>query len=88
MVFGFLNQPEASYTDWQQTLGLQGIDVSPQAKEARMSAEAAALMGRFLEEMVAMGVSGQECHIPVLPSFDGVSLQDGTVLTLPDEWRG
>ena len=92
LVFGFLNQPEASYTDWQQTMELQGIHVSPQAIEERMTAEAAALMCRLLEEMVAMVVSGQECHIPVLQSFDGVYLQDGTVLTLPDElrdyWRG
>ncbi len=87
LVFGFLNQPEASYTDLQQTMELQGIHVSPQAIEERMTAEAAALMGRLLEEMVAMVVSGQECHIPVLQSFDGVYLQDGTVLTLPDELR-
>jgi hypothetical protein len=42
--------------------------------------------------MVAMVVSGQECPIPILQSFDGVYLQDGTVLTLPDDlrdhWRG
>ncbi len=92
LVFGFLNQPEASYTDWPQTMELQGIQVSPQAIEERMTAEAAALMGRFLEEMVAMVVSGQECHLPVLQSCDGVYLPDGTVLTLPDElrdsWRG
>jgi hypothetical protein len=92
LVFGFLNQPEASYTDLQQTMQLQGVDVSPQAIEERMTPQAAALMSRLLEEMVAMVVSGQECPIPVLQSFDGVYLQDGTVLTLPDElrdhWRG
>jgi hypothetical protein len=92
LVFGFLNQPEASYTDLQQTMELQGVHVSPQAIEERMTPEAAVLMGHLLEEMVAMVVSGQECHIPVLQSFDGVYLQDGTVLTLPnglrDHWRG
>lgn len=92
LVFGFLNEPEASYTDLQQTMELQGIHVSPQAIEERMTPEAAAFMGRLLEEMVAMVVSGQECPIPVLQSFHGVYLQDGTVLTLPDElreqWRG
>lgn len=92
LVFGFLNQPEASYTDLQQTMELQGVHVSPQAIEERMTPEAAALMGRLLEEMVAMVVSGQECFIPTLQSFSGVYLQDGTVLTLPDElqeqWRG
>lgn len=92
LVFGFLNQPEASYTDLQQTMELQGVHASPQAIEERMTPEAATLMGRLLEEMVAMVVSGQECHIPVLHSFSGVYLQDGTVLTLPDalrdQWRG
>ncbi len=92
LVFGFLNQPEASYTDLQQTMQMQGIDVSPQAIEERMTSQAAALMRRLLEEMVAMLVSGQECPIPVLKSFDGVYLQDGTIVTLPDElrdyWRG
>ena len=92
LVFGFLNQPEASSTDLQQTMELQGVHVSSQAIEERMTPQAAALMGRLLEEMVAMVVSGQECYIPILPSFSGVYLQDGTVLTLPDElreqWRG
>jgi hypothetical protein len=92
LVFGFLNQPEASYTDLQQTMALQGVQVSPQAIEERMTPQAAALMSRLLEEMVAMVVSGQECPIPILQSFDGVYLQDGTVLTLPDDlrdhWRG
>ena len=92
LVFGFLNQPEASYTDLQQMMELQGIHVSPQAIEERMTQEAAALMRRLLEEMVAMVESFQECHIPILQSFDGVYLQDGTILTLPDElqddWRG
>ena len=57
LVFGFLNQPEASYTDLQQTMELQGIHVSPQAIEERMTPEAAALMRRLLEEMVAVGAS-------------------------------
>src|SRR5258708_17452325 len=92
LVFGFLNQPEASYTDLQQMMELQGIDVSPQAIEERMTPQATALMRRLLEEMVAMVLSGQECSIPLLQSFNGVYLQDGTIVTLPDDlrdhWRG
>lgn len=48
LVFGFLNQPEASYTDLQQTMALQGVQVSPQAIEERMTPQAAALMRRLL----------------------------------------
>ena len=93
LVFGFLNQPEATYTDLQQTLELQGVEASPQAIEERMTQKAASLMRHLLEEMVAMVVSSeQECEIPLLSSFNGVYLQDGTVVTLPDElqkeWRG
>ena len=66
LVFGFLNQPEASYTELQQMMELQGIAVSPQAIEERMTPQAAALMRGLLEEMVAMVVSGQQCHVPVL----------------------
>jgi hypothetical protein len=92
LVFGFLNQPEASYTDLQQMMELQGIHVSPQAIEERMTPQGAALMRRLFEEMVALVISGQECHIPILQSFDGVYLQDGTIVILPDElrehWRG
>jgi hypothetical protein len=73
LVFGFLNQPEATYTDLQQTLELQGVHASPQAIEERMTQEAASLMSHLLEEMVAMVVSGQqECEMPILSSFNGV----------------
>ena len=51
LVFGFLNQPEASYTDVQQMMELQGIHASPQAIEERMTPQATALMRRLLEEM-------------------------------------
>ena len=93
LVFGFLNQPEATYTDLQQTLELQGVHASPQALEERMTQEAASLMRHLLEEMVAMVISGeQECEMPILSSFNGVYLQDGTVLTLleelQNEWQG
>jgi len=93
LVFGFLNQPEATYTDLQQTLQLQGVQASPQAIEERMTPQAASLMRHLLEEMVAMVVHGeQECEMPILSSFNGVYLQDGSVLTLPEElqkeWQG
>jgi hypothetical protein len=93
LVFGFLNQPEATYTDLQQMLELQKIHASSQAIEERMTPQAASLMRHLLEEIVAMVISGeQECKMPILSSFNGVYLQDGTVVTLPDElqkeWRG
>ena len=73
-VFGFLNQPEASSTDVQHMMELQGIHVSPQAIEERMTPQAAVLMRHVLEDMVALVVSGQECHLPGLHAFNGVYL--------------
>jgi hypothetical protein len=92
LVFGFLQQPEARYTDLQQMLAFQGVQASAQAIEERMTPQAAAMMHRVLEEVVSMAISSEECQIPALRSFAGVYLQDGTVITLPDElqdqWRG
>jgi Transposase DDE domain len=92
LVFGFLNQPEARYTDLQQILALQGVQASPQALEERMTPQAASFMRYLLEETVSMAIRSQECTIPTLHTFAGVYLQDGTIVTLPDalqeQWRG
>lgn len=92
LVFGFLNAPEASYSDLQQTLGLQGIQVTNQAIEERMTPQAARFMQRLCEAVVGMALCGEPTHLPLFERFKGVYLQDGTVIGLPDElqavWPG
>lgn len=71
LAFGFLNQPEASYTHLQQMMDCCAI-------EERITQQAAALMSPLLQAMLPMLLSGQAC------SFDGLCLQDRTIVTLPD----
>jgi hypothetical protein len=92
LVFGFLNEPQASYSDLQQIMGLQGVQVSNQAIEKRMKPQAATFMQRLFEELVGLTVAGEATQIPLLEGFNGVYLQDGSVISLCDElaeaWPG
>lgn len=92
LVFGFLNEPEASGSDLQQTLGLQNIHVSNQAIEERMTPQAATFLQCLCEAVVGLALSGEPTHLPVFQRFNGIFLQDGTVIGLPDElqaqWPG
>lgn len=92
LVFGFLNEAQAGYTDLQQMLGLQGIHVSTQAVEQRMTRQAALFLQRLCEELVGLALCGEPTNLPVFSRFNGVYLQDGTVIGLPDElqaaWPG
>jgi hypothetical protein len=92
LVFGFLNEPGASYSDLQQMMGLQGVQVSNQAIEQRMSPQAANFLQRLLESLVALAVAGEPTKLPLFERFNGVYLQDGSVISLCDElaaaWPG
>lgn len=92
LVFGFLNEPASSYSDLQQTMGLHGVQVTNQAIEERMTAQAATFLQRLLEEFVGFAVAGEPTQLPLLERFNGVYLQDGSVITLVDEladvWPG
>jgi len=92
LVFGFLDEPDASYTDLQHVLACQKIVVSPQAVEERMTERASRFLHRLAEALLTMVLVGQSCSLEVLAGFAGVYLQDGTVIDLPDDlqayWRG
>ena len=92
LIWGFLSDPDASYSTLQQMLGLQGIQVSAQAIAKRMSEQAAHFLQRLCEWLVGRMVETEAVRIAVLARFNGVYLQDGTVIGLPDvlqrEWPG
>jgi len=92
LVFGFLDEPDASYTDLQQVLACQDIVVSPQAIAQRMTEPATRFLHRMVETLLTVALTGDNCSLGVLSGFAGVYLQDGTIIDLPDElqehWRG
>lgn len=92
LVFGFLDEPDASYTDLQQVMACSNIVVSPQAIEQRMTEAASRFLLRLVEALLTVALVGNSCELALLSGFTGVYLQDGTIIELPDDlqdhWRG
>ena len=91
-VFGWMDTPEASYPQLRHVAASLGVSVSSQAVEQRFGAESAALLRGLLQEAVGEVLSSEASAPELVSRFNGVYVQDGTVISLPptlrDEWRG
>ncbi len=91
-VFGWMDNPEASYAQLQHVAASLGVSVSSQAVEQRFGVESAALLREVLQEAVGEVLSSEASESELLSRFTGVYVQDGTVISLPpelrDQWRG
>ena len=95
LVFGWLENPEASYQQLTETAAMLGGRVSRQAIEQRLTSETADMLKLTLEAAIAEmleGASPREGSLPLLEAFTGVYVQDSTWIRLPDElhemWKG
>ena len=92
LVFGWLDNPDASLEELTQTAAALGVAVTPQALEQRFTYEAAEFLKRVLEDTVSNLMSAEPVSIPVVQRFNGVYIQDSSVIALPDElsivWQG
>lgn len=92
LVFGWLAQPDASYEQLAQTATALGVPMSAQGMAHRFTPAAAACLKQLLESAVQHVIRAAPVAIPLLERFNGVYIQDSTVLTLPDAladlWRG
>ena len=90
-VFGWLDNPEASYAQLRHVAASLGVPVSSQAVEQRFGAESATLLREVLQEAVGEVLSSEASAPELLSRFKGVYVQDGTIISLPaalgDEWR-
>lgn len=91
-MFSWLAQPNASYDQLAQTAAALGAPISAQGIAARFSPAAADYLKRLLEAAVQQVIRSAPVAIPLLERFNGVYLQDSTVVTLPAAlahlWRG
>ena len=91
-VFGWLDNPEASYPQLRHVAASLGVSVSSQAVEQRFGAESAGLLRALVQEAVGEVLSSEASAPELLSRFSGVYVQDGTSSSLPpelrDEWRG
>ena len=94
LVFGWLENPEASYQQLTETATTLGLQVSRQALEQRLTPETTEMLKLTLDAGITemLEVAGQREALPLLQQFRGVYVQDSTWITLPDElhktWKG
>ena len=91
-VFGWMDNPEASYPQLRHVAASLEVPVSSQAVEQRFGAESAILLRELLQEAVGEVLSSEANAPELLRRFNGVYVQDGTIISLPselrDEWHG
>lgn len=91
-VFGWLQHPDASYSDLVQSARALDVDVTRQAIVNRMTRETAETLKATLEIASKQPIIPTPQVLPLLSQFTGVYVQDSTWITLPDElhsvWKG
>lgn len=92
LVWCWMANAEASYTQLRHVAASLGVQVSNQAVEQRFGEASAALLKQLLAETVATVITQEEQTQELFSRFNGVYLQDGTVIGLPEslaaQWPG
>lgn len=83
LVFGWLQNPQATLEDLAHATATVGTPVSPQALDQRFTAPAADCLRRVLGAAVRHVLAAQRAALPLLRRFHGVSLLDSTTRALP-----
>lgn len=88
LILGWLANPEASYGQLRELLAIQGCDISEQALEQRLSERSADFLLSLLHAFVGECIGSEPVMIELLRRFEGVYVQDGSVITLPAALEG
>src|SRR5947209_8202691 len=91
-VLTWMQNAEASYGQLRHTAASLGVNVSKQAIEQRFGEASSRLMRAVLEDAMAEVIRSEARAPELLRRFNGVYLQDGTVISLPaslaPQWQG
>lgn len=85
MVFGYLQNPQASDESLAQMAGLCGVSVTPQAIAQRFTWLLVEFLETLLKKAVKQLVADQPVAIALLKRFNGVYVQDSSTIALPAE---
>lgn len=92
LVFGWLDNPDSTIEELAQTAATLGVSITPQGLDKRFTPDAARFLQGILESAVSAIVAAEPVAIPILQRFNGVFIQDGSTVTLPDTlaaiWSG
>src|SRR5215469_16002422 len=76
LLFGWLNNPQATLQQLAQMAGTVGVAISPQGLEQRFTQAAAGFLRGVLEAAVTQVITAHPVAIPLLSRFAGVYLLD------------
>jgi len=85
LVFGWLSKKDATLEELSQTSAALGVEITPQALDKRFTARAANFILRVLEAAVGIVIAAEKASIPIMARFNGVYIQDSSIVTLPDK---
>ncbi len=92
LVLGWMKNPTASLDELTQVAAALQVAITPQGLEARFTEAAAELMEQVLAVTLTKVIEGDAVPIPLLQRFQGVYLDDSTVIALPkslaSQWLG
>lgn len=93
LVFGWQANPQSSLEELCQSASASGVKISPQGIQERLnSRQAATFLRQLLEKAVTYVVESEGERKDLLARFNGVYLQDSTIVNLPlalrDLWTG
>lgn len=91
-VLGWWKHPDATLEQLSQTACGLGITISAQGIDERFSPEAADLLASVLDAAVSSVLASEPVAIPLVQRFNGVYVQDSSIINLPDAlasvWQG
>ena len=89
LVFGFLENPEATLSELARVAGRLGAEVTKQAICERCTSQAVTLLKQVLTDAFGQMLQGEAVEIEWLHPFSGgVYLNDSTQVTWSDDWDG
>jgi hypothetical protein len=74
LVFGWWDNPDATYEQFAQTATALGVPITAQGLDSRFTPSAANLLKQTLEHTVHQSLTSNPVMLPVLQSFRGVYL--------------
>jgi hypothetical protein len=86
LLFGWLNNPQATLQQLAQMAGTVGVPISPQGVEQRFTPTAAQFLQRMVEVALGSVVASDPVAIPLVHRFAGIYLLDSSIIVLPDEF--
>jgi hypothetical protein len=86
LLFGWLENPDASLSQLTTMAARLDVAVSPQALDQRFTPALVTFLDRLLDQLRPEVVAAPPVAIPLLRQFSAVYLLDATIVPLPDEW--